>query len=114
MATGRDKSGRWVKGHSGNISGYPKENPDVKALLKAHTLDAAQKVIDLLDCGIEKIELQAAQEILNRVEGKPRDNVQMNVSGSLDVRSQVREIMMERMVQTPEVTETSAQWIAMN
>ncbi len=114
MTAIRDKAGRFIKGHSGNISGMPKGNPDVKALLKAHTVDAAQKVIDLLDCGIEKIELQAAQEILNRTEGKPRDNVQMNLSGSLDVRSQVREIMMERVLQTPELTETSAQWIAMN
>ncbi len=114
MAINRDKAGRYVKGQSGNISGKPKENPEVKALFKAHTLDAAQKIIDLLDCGIEKIELQAAQEILNRTEGKPRDNVQMNVSGSLDVRSQVREILMERVIETQNVTETSAQWIAMN
>ena len=108
MPVGRDKSGRFAKGHSGNPTGHPKGNPEVKELLKANSVAAAQKLIDLLECGIEKIELTAAQEILNRTEGRPLDNVHMNVSGNLDIRSQVRQVLMERLL---EASGSSTQWI---
>ena len=71
------KPWQFKKGQSGNPSGKPKGNPAVKELLKANSLEAAQKLIDLLDCGVPKIELSAAQEILNRTEGKPRENVEI-------------------------------------
>ena len=86
-----------MKGHSGNPTGKPQENAEVKAILKAHSVDAAKKLVELLDSKIEKIAFQAAQEILNRTEGKPKDSVQMDLSGGIDVRSQVRDILLERL-----------------
>ena len=84
-------------GQSGNPSGRPKANPEIKEILKAASVHAAERLVALVDSKQEKIALQAVQEILNRTEGKPRDNVQMNVSGDLDVRSQIRDILIERL-----------------
>ena len=86
------------KGVSGNPGGRPKGNPAVKALLKEHSVEAAEKLVELLTCGLEKVELAAAQEILNRTEGKPLESVRMDVSGHLDMRAQLRNIVKERMM----------------
>ena len=93
----RTKAGRFVKGQSGNPSGRPKENPEVKEILKGHSVKAANKLIELLDCGVPKIEFAAAQEILNRTEGKPCESIKMNVSGELDMRTQIRSVLLERL-----------------
>ena len=90
------KLGRpFEKGVSGNPSGRPKENPKVRELLKQHSVEAAETLVGLLKSEIEKIRLMAAQEILNRTEGKPMQAVNMEVSGGLDVRQQVREVLLE-------------------
>lgn len=98
MPEGRDKAGRFTKGHSGNPTGKPtQENAEIKEILKAASVRAAERLVELIDSKQEKIALQAVKEILDRTQGKPRDNVQMNLSGSLDFRSQVRDILMERL-----------------
>ena len=84
-------------GQSGNPSGRPKSNPEVKEILKAATVRAAHKLVGLLESKSDKIAFQAAQEILNRTEGKPRESVQMNVSGGLDIRTQIRSVLLERL-----------------
>lgn len=86
------------KGKSGNPSGRPKGNPLVKELLKANSLEAAQKLIELLDSENDKIAFMAAQEILNRTEGKPNQSLNMEVTGELDVyniRTQIRAVLLE-------------------
>lgn len=93
----RNKAGQFVKGHSGNPTGRTKENPEIKEILKAASLDAAKKLVELVQCSNEKIALNAAIEILNRTEGKPRESVSMNINGNLDIRSQVRSVLMERL-----------------
>ena len=98
LPEGRDKAGRFTKGHSGNPTGKPtQENAEIKEILKAASVRAAERLVELIDSKQEKIALQAVKEILDRTQGKPRDNVQMNLSGSLDFRSQVRDILMERL-----------------
>ena len=94
----RDSKGRFLAGNSPNPGGRPKGNPAVKDLLKKHSVDAAQKVVDLLRCGNPKIELAAAQEILNRTEGKPLQvqDVAMEVNGLTDFRAQVRQMLQEQ------------------
>ena len=69
----------------------------MKELLKERSLEAAQKLIELLNCGNPKVELSAAQEILNRTEGKPLESVQMDVSGAMDLRGHVRAVLLEQM-----------------
>ena len=87
----------FVKGQSGNPSGRPKGNPEVKEILKAASVDAAKRLVELSQSNNEKIALPATVEILNRTEGKPRESVSMNVNGGLDVRAQIRSVLMERL-----------------
>ena len=96
MPANRNAAGQFIKGHSGNPTGRAKENIHVRELLKENSVDAAQKIIDLLKSKNEKIAFMAAQEILNRTEGKPLQTQQIEVGGNLDVRSQIRAILLER------------------
>lgn len=84
-------------GQSGNPRGRPKKNPEVCEILKAASSDAAKKLVELSQSDNEKIALAATIEILNRTEGKPRENIAMKVNGNLDVRAQIRSILMERL-----------------
>lgn len=70
-ATKKPNSGLFMKGISGNPGGRPKKDPEVVQLLKAATPKAARKLIDLLDSPDERLALQAANSILDRVWGKP-------------------------------------------
>ena len=58
-------------GQSGNPSGRPKENPEAKEILKAATVEAAKKLVGLLESKNEKMRFLAAQAILDRTQGKP-------------------------------------------
>ena len=87
----------FTKGVSGNPSGRPKGNPAVRELLRANSVEAAKVLISLLNSEKEQTRLMAAQEILNRTEGKPMQAVNMEVSGEMDMRSQIRAILLERL-----------------
>ena len=92
-----DKPWLFKKGQSGNPSGRKKMDPELKSILKAAVPDAARKLVKLIDSRSERIAFMAIQEVLNRIEGKPTESVHMNVSGSLDVRSQIRSVLLERL-----------------
>ena len=95
---GRTKLGRFKPGFSGNPKGKTRTDPLVKELLKANSLEAAQKLVELLDSENDKIAFMAAQEILNRTEGKPNQSLNMEVTGELDVynvRTQIRAVLLE-------------------
>ena len=90
----RDDRGRFLPGtHS---TGKVKSNPVVKKILKAATPEAARKLVALLNSDNEKIVFQVAQEILNRTEGKPRESMDIDVSGGIDIRAQIRDLLVER------------------
>lgn len=93
---------RFKKGVSGNPGGRPKGNPKVKEILRAASEDAAKKLVELLSCGLEKVELLAAQEILNRTEGKPLQTQDVAIHGSVNVRDQVRNIFKEHILSNGE------------
>ena len=67
-------------------------------ILQAAEEDAANKLVSLLKSKNEKIALMAAQVILDRTMGKPMQaqNVQLDVAGLLDVRAQIRTVLMEK------------------
>ena len=94
---GRTKLGRFKPGVSGNPKGKPKSDPLVREILRANSAEAALKLVELLNSEKEQTRLMAAQEILNRTEGKPMQAVNMEVSGELDMRSQIRAILLERL-----------------
>jgi hypothetical protein len=58
-------------GQSGNPGGRPKENAEVKALARAHGRKAIEKLALLLDSADERIQIGAAQALLDRGFGKP-------------------------------------------
>jgi len=58
-------------GVSGNPSGRPKENNEVKALARANAPQAMQTLIDIMTNGEPKLALQAANAVLDRAYGKP-------------------------------------------
>ena len=97
MPENRLKTGQFSKGQSGNPGGRPKKNPEAKEILKAATPDAARVLVTLLKSKDDKIKLQAAQAILDRTQGKPKEAVSMDLSGGLDVRAQVRSVLIERL-----------------
>lgn len=105
MPVSRDEAGRFVKGFSGNPSGRPSpQNAEVKDILRAASVPAAKKLVELLESKTDKIVFQAAQEILNRTEGKPKEAIEMDLSGGLDVRAQIRDILLEK-ISSPSASE---------
>lgn len=70
-SSGTDKPWQFKKGQSGNPSGRPKIDPEVKEILKAASPDAARRLVELMNSEIDKIALKACCEILDRTIGKP-------------------------------------------
>ncbi len=87
--------GKFPKGVSGNPGGRPKMNPEVKEILKAASPDAARTLVELLNSEKESIRLTAAQDILDRTQGKAIQTEAVQISGILDVGSQVKKILLE-------------------
>ena len=89
--------GKFPKGVSGNPGGRSKMNPEVKEILKAASPDAARTLVELLNSEKESIRLTAAQDILDRTQGKAIQTEAVQISGMLDVGPQVRKILLEHM-----------------
>ena len=70
----RDSAGRFVKGCSGNPGGRPRIPEDVREMLRAATVEAAQLLIDSLsdETVSYNLRLDAAKTIFDRVLGKVR------------------------------------------
>ena len=84
MPQKRDKNGRFLPGNKANPGGRPRADPEVKEILKAAAPDAAHKLVELLNSKNEKIAFQAAQEILNRTQGKPETMQKIEFSNNDD------------------------------
>lgn len=95
----RKPGGRpFPKGVSGNPGGRPKTDPEVKAILKAAAPDAARRLVEMMYNENPKIAMWAITDILDRTQGKAiqEQTVNMDVTGFLDVGTQVRSILLER------------------
>ena len=69
----RDKSGRFVAGHSGNAGGRPRDEHKVAELARSYTTEAIDTLVDLMRHGKDdRVRGTAAQALLERGWGKPR------------------------------------------
>lgn len=59
------------KGQSGNPSGRPKEDAQVKALAKKHTKAAIERLVFWMQSDNPKASVSAAMALLDRAHGKP-------------------------------------------
>ena len=96
MPENRTKTGRFVKGQSGNPGGRPKVNPEYLEALRAVGPEMVQKLIAYTDNENAKIAMWAITEILDRAYGKPTQAQDIQITGDFDLRAQVRNFLMER------------------
>ena len=69
----RDKSGRFVAGHSGNAGGRPRDEHKLAELARSYTIEAIDTLVDVMRNGKDdRVRGTAAQALLERGWGKPR------------------------------------------
>ena len=73
----RDKSGRFLKGHSGNAGGRPKDEHNIAALARSYSTKAIGTLVDLMrNAKNDRVRGTAAQALLDRGFGKPKVEIQ--------------------------------------
>lgn len=94
IAEKRDKNGRFLPGNAGG--GRPKIPQEVKEAIRAACPEAVQVLIEIMSNQREKTcnRLEAAKTLLDRGYGKPAQAMNVEVSGNMDVRAQIRSILL--------------------
>lgn len=78
------KPTRFKPGQSGNPSGRPKKRRDIEALAQEQDEKAMKVMARLLNSTDERVALAAAQAILDRGHGKPRQSVSAEIDDKRD------------------------------
>lgn len=78
----RPRGRPFAKGQSGNPGGRKPIDPDVKAILKAATVPAALRLVELIDSPDDSVAFKASTEILNRELGKAVERHEHDVNVS--------------------------------
>lgn len=73
----------WQKGQSGNPGGRAKGYGDIRALARAHTDKALKVLVDALKDTDPQVRVRAANSLLDRGYGKPTQEIDANIRGSL-------------------------------
>ena len=99
----RDKSGRFVTGHSGNAGGRPRDEYKVAELARSYTTEAIDTLVDLMRHGKDdRVRGTAAQALLERGWGKPRVEVatthKSDSESFIEALQEVAERIKERQV----------------
>ncbi len=69
---------RFKKGQSGNPSGRPKKNRDVETIALDSADAAMRTLVELMKADDGRVRLAAAQAVLDRAVGKPKQAVDLN------------------------------------
>ncbi len=104
MPANRTESGKFVKGKSGNPSGRPKMPEDIKMALKDLVPTAVNKLSNIINCtDDERILLEAIKTLLDRVYGKPKQEIDASIDGSVDLNvefgEEIRMQLAEKLMQ---------------
>jgi lipopolysaccharide biosynthesis regulator YciM len=70
----------WQKGQSGNPNGRPKKVQTVAQLAEDNSEKALKKLIKLIDSDKDQVALAAAQAVLDRAMGKPKQSMDVNAN----------------------------------
>ncbi len=92
----RKKDGTFAPGVSGNPGGRFKIDPEVKAILKGKCPDCARRLVEFVDDPNKQLAMLAITEIFNRIYGKPSQMQELEISGGLDIRSQIRDVLLQQ------------------
>ena len=86
----RDKSGRFMKGHSGNTGGRPKDEFNIAALARSYLTEAIEAPVELMrNARDDRVRGTAAQALLDRGFGKPKVEIQNTNADFRDALEQV-------------------------
>lgn len=76
----------FVKGQSGNPSGYPKALAEMQGLARQHTPAAIQRLAEIMAGSNHVAAAAAAKELLDRAWGKPKQPIEGAEGGTLVVQ----------------------------
>jgi hypothetical protein len=68
----------WKKGQSGNPNGRPKKAVNIAKLAEESSEAALKKMVKLINSDDDRVALAAAQAVLDRAVGKPKQPVETN------------------------------------
>jgi len=93
----RDKSGRFVKGYSGNAGGRPKDENNIAELARSYSTEAIDTLVDIMrSAKDDRVRGTAAQALLDRGFGKPKVEIQNTNADLTDALAQVGKVLDER------------------
>ena len=87
MPGNRDKTGRFIKGESGNPAGRPAVDPKAKRMLKEAAPEAVRLLISVMESEAAPLKdrREAAKTILDRVYGTASQPIEGELSGGVVV-----------------------------
>ena len=93
----RDKSGRFMKGYSGNAGGRPKGELNIAALARSYSTEAIKALVDLMrSARDDRVRGKAAQALLDRGFGKPKVEIQNTNADFRNALEQVQSRLLKR------------------
>ena len=82
-------------GQSGNPSGRPKTPPELMTKVRGASEHCINKAIELVDNKNPMVALRAIELLLAYGYGKPRECVQMEIAEDIQIRTQIRSLLLE-------------------